>query len=217
MGRASSVSTDLSAYMELPGHHLRSALDLVASAPTTEYLDSAEDKVSVDGANATCRHDQEGANPFLAAYYYYYFEVPDLGSGDDCYDPTRESFHIEAAGMDDDKDDDDAHTPPPPTHVERPKEPTVALLPAGHQGGRAQGCLAAAPAAGVGGAVGPLRLKSTQWESVHGRVGHSCTRSGGVDACGGASPAVQLLPAAARLPQGPVRTLASRYGLCPGT
>jgi hypothetical protein len=39
---ASSVSTSMSAYEELPGHHLRSALDLVASTPASEYLDSTE-------------------------------------------------------------------------------------------------------------------------------------------------------------------------------
>jgi hypothetical protein len=37
---ASSVSTCMSAYEELPGHHLRSTLNLVASTPASEYLDS---------------------------------------------------------------------------------------------------------------------------------------------------------------------------------
>jgi hypothetical protein len=37
---ASSVSTSMSAYEELPGHHLRSTLDLVASTLASEYLDS---------------------------------------------------------------------------------------------------------------------------------------------------------------------------------
>jgi hypothetical protein len=39
---ASSVSASMSAYEELPEHHLRSALDLVTSTPATEYLDSTE-------------------------------------------------------------------------------------------------------------------------------------------------------------------------------
>jgi hypothetical protein len=39
---ASSVSTSMSAYDELPGHHLRSTLDLVASTSASEYLDSTE-------------------------------------------------------------------------------------------------------------------------------------------------------------------------------
>jgi hypothetical protein len=37
---ASSVSTSMSAYEELPGHHLRSTLDLVAPTPASEYMDS---------------------------------------------------------------------------------------------------------------------------------------------------------------------------------
>jgi hypothetical protein len=39
---ASSVSTSISAYEELPEHHLRSTLDIVTSTPTSEYLDSTE-------------------------------------------------------------------------------------------------------------------------------------------------------------------------------
>jgi hypothetical protein len=39
---ASSVSTSMSAYEELPGHHLRFTLDLIASTPASEYLDSME-------------------------------------------------------------------------------------------------------------------------------------------------------------------------------
>jgi hypothetical protein len=39
---ASSVTTSMSAYEELSVHHLRSTLDLVASTPAFEYLDSTE-------------------------------------------------------------------------------------------------------------------------------------------------------------------------------
>ena len=42
---ASSVSTSLSAYMDLPGHHLRSTLDLIATPPVSSYL---EDPTSGD-------------------------------------------------------------------------------------------------------------------------------------------------------------------------
>jgi hypothetical protein len=38
----SSISTSMSAYEELPGHHLRSTLDLVTSTLASEYLDSTE-------------------------------------------------------------------------------------------------------------------------------------------------------------------------------
>jgi hypothetical protein len=41
-GYASSISTNMGAYEELSGHHLRSILDLVASAPVSEYRDSTE-------------------------------------------------------------------------------------------------------------------------------------------------------------------------------
>jgi hypothetical protein len=37
---ASSINTYMSAYEELPGHHLCSTLDIVASTPASEYLDS---------------------------------------------------------------------------------------------------------------------------------------------------------------------------------
>jgi hypothetical protein len=39
---ASYVGTSMSAYEELLGHHMRSTLDLVASTPASEYLDSTE-------------------------------------------------------------------------------------------------------------------------------------------------------------------------------
>ena len=42
---ASSVSTSLSAYADLPGHHLRSTLDLIASPPVSSY---PEDPTSGD-------------------------------------------------------------------------------------------------------------------------------------------------------------------------
>jgi hypothetical protein len=41
-GYASSISTNMGAYEELSGHHIRSALDLVASAPVSEYRYSTE-------------------------------------------------------------------------------------------------------------------------------------------------------------------------------
>jgi hypothetical protein len=41
-GYASSVSTNMGAYEELLGHHLLSALDLVASALVSEYRDPME-------------------------------------------------------------------------------------------------------------------------------------------------------------------------------
>jgi hypothetical protein len=54
---ASSVSTSMSAYEELPGHHLRSTLDLVASTPASEYLDSTETLETGPHATASRRYD----------------------------------------------------------------------------------------------------------------------------------------------------------------
>jgi hypothetical protein len=41
-GYASSISSNMDVYEELPGHHLRFALDLIASTPASEYMDSTE-------------------------------------------------------------------------------------------------------------------------------------------------------------------------------
>jgi hypothetical protein len=54
---ASSVSTNMSAYKELPGHHLPSTLDLVASTPTFEYLNSMETPETEPRATASRRYD----------------------------------------------------------------------------------------------------------------------------------------------------------------
>jgi hypothetical protein len=58
---ASSVSTSMSTYEELAGHHLRSILDLVASTPGSEYLDSTETPNTELRATAFCRHDLRDA------------------------------------------------------------------------------------------------------------------------------------------------------------
>jgi hypothetical protein len=54
---ASSISTSMSAYEELPGHHLRSTLDLVASTPASEYLDTTETPDPKLRATAVHPHD----------------------------------------------------------------------------------------------------------------------------------------------------------------
>jgi hypothetical protein len=58
---ASSVSTSMSAYEELPRHYLRSTLDLVASTPASEYLDSMETPDTELRATAFRRHDLRDA------------------------------------------------------------------------------------------------------------------------------------------------------------
>jgi len=42
VGYSSSVSTRMSTYAELLGHHLRSTLNLLATKLASEYVDSAE-------------------------------------------------------------------------------------------------------------------------------------------------------------------------------
>jgi hypothetical protein len=58
---ASSISTNMSAYEELLGHHLRSTLDLVASTPASEYLDSTETSDAELRATAFHRHNLRDA------------------------------------------------------------------------------------------------------------------------------------------------------------
>jgi hypothetical protein len=62
---ASSVSTSMSAYEELSGHHLCSTLDLVASTLVSEYLDSTETLDMELRATAFRRHDLTDARPHM--------------------------------------------------------------------------------------------------------------------------------------------------------
>jgi hypothetical protein len=54
---ASSISTNMSAYEELLRHHLRSTLNLIASTPASEYLDSTETSDAELRATAFCRYN----------------------------------------------------------------------------------------------------------------------------------------------------------------
>jgi hypothetical protein len=81
-------------YEELPGHHLRFALDLVASTPAFEYLNSTETPGLELRAIAPCHYDSMDRRPRMHPLYYY-FSAPDSDSADDNYDPTRECFHID--------------------------------------------------------------------------------------------------------------------------
>jgi hypothetical protein len=54
---ASSVSANMRVYGELLGHHLRSALDLVASTPASEYQDSKESSGTEHRVIASSRYD----------------------------------------------------------------------------------------------------------------------------------------------------------------
>jgi len=90
---ASSVSTSLSAYADVPGHHLRSTLDLIASPPVSSY---PEDPTSGDdewvGADFSGCGDPKTFMRFLEASNYClgYSDSDDGG-----YDPSRECFNLE--------------------------------------------------------------------------------------------------------------------------
>jgi hypothetical protein len=62
---ASSISTNMGAYEELPGHHLRSALDLVASTPASEYQDSTETPGTEYCVIASRRYDPRDRRPHM--------------------------------------------------------------------------------------------------------------------------------------------------------
>jgi hypothetical protein len=94
----------MSAYEELPEHHLRSTLDHVASTPAFEYLDSTETLDTELRATAFLRHDFRDAQPHMHPLYYY-FGAPDSDSADDTYDPTRECFNIDGAIASDSEDE----------------------------------------------------------------------------------------------------------------
>jgi len=93
---ASSVSTSLSAYADLPGHHQRSTLDLIATPPVSSY---PEDPTSGDdewaGADFSGCGDPETFMRFMEASNYClgYSDSDDGG-----YDPSRECFNLEVGG-----------------------------------------------------------------------------------------------------------------------
>jgi hypothetical protein len=86
----------MNAYEELPGHHLRSTLDLVASTPASEYLNSTETPETEPRATAPRRYNprDDWRRPHMHPSYYY-FGAPDSDSADGTYDPTRECFNID--------------------------------------------------------------------------------------------------------------------------
>jgi hypothetical protein len=95
-GYASSISTSMGVYEELPGHHLCSTLDLMASTPASECLDSTETSDTKPRVVASHHNDLMDQQSYMHLSYYY-FGAPDSGSADDCYDLTRECFHIDGA------------------------------------------------------------------------------------------------------------------------
>jgi len=93
---ASSASTSLSAYADLPGHHLRSTLDLITTPPVSSYPEdptSGEDGWA--GTDFSGCGDPETFMRFLEASNYClgYSDSDDGG-----YDPSRECFNLEVRG-----------------------------------------------------------------------------------------------------------------------
>ena len=98
---ASLISTNMSTYEDLPGHHLLSIRNLIASSPDNSYPDSAEDGyVYVRGCEASewdysglC--DRKAFLSFQDAVDYCLTCSDDSSEGD--YDPNRECFMVELA------------------------------------------------------------------------------------------------------------------------
>jgi hypothetical protein len=92
----SSTSTSLSAYADLPGHHLRSTLDLIATPPVSSY---PEDPTSGEGewagADFSGLGDPETFTRFLEASNYC---LGYSNSDDGGYDLSRECFNLEVEG-----------------------------------------------------------------------------------------------------------------------
>ena len=93
---ASSASTSLSAYVDPPGHHLRSTLDLIATPPVSSYPEdptSGDDELA--GADFSGCGDPETFMRFLeASNYCLGYSDSDVGS----YDPSQECFNLEVGG-----------------------------------------------------------------------------------------------------------------------
>jgi hypothetical protein len=78
---ASSMRTAMSAYVELPGHHLCSTHDLLVSTPASTHADFAEDSDSWAGVDLSELRDPEALCRFLDAsdYCFVYFDPDEDG------------------------------------------------------------------------------------------------------------------------------------------
>jgi hypothetical protein len=121
-------------YGELPRHHPRSALDLVASTPASEYQDSMESPGTEHRAIVSSHYDPRDRRPHMHPSYYY-FGAPDSDSADDSYDSTHECFQIDGAIMSDSEAKEAVggrNTTPP--HVEPPSAQDEAQFLSADQG-----------------------------------------------------------------------------------
>jgi len=100
---ASSVSTDMGAYEDLPGHHLFAIRNLIAMSPDDSYPETAgsiTDDINFFMDNfTTTKQDYSGVcdlnafRSFQLAADYCLTCSEDSSEGD--YDPTRECFMVE--------------------------------------------------------------------------------------------------------------------------
>jgi hypothetical protein len=124
---ASSVSTNMSMYEELPGHHLFAIRNLIASSPDDscpETAGSITDNINFFMDNFTAEeavdysgvrdHDVFWSFQLAAAYCLTFSE--DSSEGD--YDPTRECFMVELVdgAVDEAPSDDGNNEEPPPAN-----------------------------------------------------------------------------------------------------
>ena len=106
---ASSVSTNMSAYEDLPGHHLLSARNLIASTPDSSYPDSSDEGSIPEQGHANLERDYSGIRDlgaflwFQAAANYCLTCSDDSSEGD--YDPTQECFIAMLGEHNSDNDD----------------------------------------------------------------------------------------------------------------
>jgi hypothetical protein len=70
-GYPPSVSIDMEAYTDLPGHHLRSTLDLLATSPTSEHMNSEEEDSMDFGLDFSGLRNADSTRHFLFACDYY--------------------------------------------------------------------------------------------------------------------------------------------------
>ena len=105
---ASSVSTDMSAYEDLPKHHLLSIHNLIASTPDISYPGSSDEESITTQGRMNPEWDYSGVRDleaflsFQAAADYCLACSDESSEGD--YDPTRECF---VAVIGEPGDDDD--------------------------------------------------------------------------------------------------------------
>ena len=123
---ASSVSTNMSAYEDLSGHHLILIRNLIASSPDDSYPDTAgtiADDINFFMDNFTALvwdcsglRDLDAFCSFQLAAVYCLTFSEDSSKGD--YDPTRECFMVELAdgAVNEAPSDDGNYEEPPPAN-----------------------------------------------------------------------------------------------------